>query len=229
MKINCLITTILLLFCIINCKKNEIEKIEQKNELKIINKIPIIKKETIQLNQTANNKVKVNVKYDISVLNKIINIDLFINTIPAGGVTVSELQKVIPLWKEKALKTWSNMFAVKSGLNLIIPINVNVSFTSYNSHHNVIVKPGAGKSDEFNWNIQDNPGLIVHEIGHMLGAFDEYKGGSLNPDTKKVDLTSIMGKNVKKGESKARHFWTVKKWYIEKTGLTDIEIVKIKK
>ena len=84
-------------------------------------------------------------------------------------------------------------------------------------HHEVIVKPGGGRSDELNWNIMDSEQIVAHEFGHMLGAFDEYKGGATDPKRQSVDASSIMTSNPETGKVYPRHFEVVREWFTERT------------
>lgn len=54
-----------------------------------------------------------------------------------------------------------------------------------------------GRSDAQDWYIGDNrTGLAPHEFGHLLGAYDEYTGGAVDPATSTIDPNTIMGQNL---------------------------------
>lgn len=54
-----------------------------------------------------------------------------------------------------------------------------------------------GRSDAQDWYIGDNrTGLAPHEFGHLLGAYDEYTGGAIDPATSTIDANTIMGQNL---------------------------------
>ncbi len=57
----------------------------------------------------------------------------------------------------------------------------------------VTVHPGAGPTDSRNFFLQDTAQTIAHEFGHMLGLYDEYWTGAVNPATQLTDGTSLMG------------------------------------
>lgn len=54
-----------------------------------------------------------------------------------------------------------------------------------------------GRSDAQDWYIGDSrSGLAPHEFGHLLGAYDEYTGGALDPAAGIIDPNTIMGQNL---------------------------------
>ena len=56
------------------------------------------------------------------------------------------------------------------------------------------------RSNAKDWYLTENrAGVAAHEDGHLLGAYDEYTGGALDPATSKVENDSIMGQNLTKG------------------------------
>ena len=34
--------------------------------------------------------------------------------------------------------------------------------------------PGSGRSDAGNWHVSDTPQVSAHEVGHLMGFYDEY-------------------------------------------------------
>jgi hypothetical protein len=53
------------------------------------------------------------------------------------------------------------------------------------------------RSDAENWYLTENrANVAAHEAGHLLGAFDEYNGGAVDPNTYIIDANSIMGQNL---------------------------------
>ena len=83
------------------------------------------------------------------------------------------------------------------------------------------------RSNAKDWYLTENrAGVSGHECGHLLGAYDEYTGGALDPATNKVEADTIMGQNLTTG--KPRHLdgfrdeakkkfksWTGKDWDLE--------------
>ena len=56
----------------------------------------------------------------------------------------------------------------------------------------VNVDPGNGGADMLNWYWDQTGTVSAHEVGHMLGLYDEYWGGALNW-LEFVDYTALMG------------------------------------
>ena len=85
-----------------------------------------------------------------------------------------------------------------------------------------IIHAGRWNPDQHNWYVNSPPTIIAHEIGHMIGAYDEYRGGALSPDQPLIDTNSIMGSRAEKGVAIPRHLDLVKKMLAEQLG--DVEI-----
>ena len=57
--------------------------------------------------------------------------------------------------------------------------------------------PDWERSDCVDWYLSENrQGVAAHECGHLLGAFDEYAEGAVDPATNIVDDSSIMGNDL---------------------------------
>ena len=83
------------------------------------------------------------------------------------------------------------------------------------------------QSNSEDWYLSD-PDVSTggHEGGHLLGAYDEYAKGALDPATKKIDASSIMGVNLTKAHArllnnfrdhakKKINNWTGRSWDFE--------------
>ncbi len=165
--------------------------------------------------------------YDIKVEENKLVVRVAINLIPARGVTRLELDRVMPKWKKGIEGIWSNKFALETSTGTLYPILINVSFKGPKFHHNVIVRPGSGRTDELNWNIMDSPDLAAHEFGHMLGVFDEYEGGALPKHGSVFDSTSVMTNSQTKGVAKQRHYRRLQAWFVDNTGVSDVSLVPV--
>jgi len=90
---------------------------------------------------------------------------------------------------------WNNQYVVRDTLtNQIIPVAVDVREGPINETVRVI--SGNGRGDMLNWYqdyIGQSPTLMAHEFGHMLGLYDEYPGGALDPRTLLTDAQGVMG------------------------------------
>jgi hypothetical protein len=73
---------------------------------------------------------------------------------------------------------------------------------------------------------ENRPGVGAHEVGHLLGAYDEYATGALDPVTPKIEDDSIMGNDLTKGiprhldglrdQAKSKiNGWTGQSWEFE--------------
>lgn len=139
--------------------------------------------------------------YDIELTNNTINVYLNIRTIKSKNISNFALKEKQNTWLKKIDSVWNEQFGLKIDDN-IIPVHLIVSFHAPNYHHEVIVKPGSGRSDQLGWRLNSDPSVIAHEIGHMFRLYDEYKGGASEPKNPLIDTTSIMFNDPKKGEVK---------------------------
>jgi hypothetical protein len=178
-----------------------------------------LKSETITGRMSAKNGFSWRYSYDIAFDKEKIIIQVGIRLVPHGGVTRMDLDRVKSKWEKGIEETWSNKFSIRTSSEQTYPIIVDVSFNRNSSHHQVIVRPGGGRSEIIYWNIMDTPAVAAHEFGHMIGVYDEYKGGALDPKNKMVDATSIMTCNPCDGITYARHYQQFLKWFHKKTEL----------
>lgn len=160
--------------------------------------------------------------YDIVFTGEQIIVSVGINLVTAG-VTKVELDRVTPAWRKGIEDYWSSKYALSQSGNRY-PIIVKVGFRGPRFHHDVIVRPGKGHSDELNWHLRNSPELAAHEFGHMLGAFDEYEKGALDPDHPLLDNTSIMTGSPRGGKTYPRHYARILGWFEEKSGLGEITL-----
>jgi hypothetical protein len=182
--------------------------------------------ETITGRLSARNGFSWRYSYDISFSENAVLVNVAINLIPADGVTKLDIDRVKPLWEEGIEEIWNNKFSLETKAGQRFPIIVDVMFHGHRFHHDVIVHPGGGRSDELNWNIMDTPAIAAHEFGHMIGLFDEYRGGALAPKTGIIDKTSIMtSKPTGEGMTFERHYTRFRQWFAEKSRLSNISVV----
>jgi hypothetical protein len=184
--------------------------------------------ETIKGRITGKNGFVWRCGYDIQVRNGQLLVSVRINPIPTGGVTKPELDRVIPSWKKGIERIWSEKFAIVPTSRKRIPIVINVSFKGPRFHHDVIVRPGGGRTDEMHWNLMDSPATVAHEFGHMLGVFDEYKRGATATRAEIIDKTSIMTSKPTEGlKTYARHYENFLLWFVSKTQRNDAVLVAL--
>ncbi len=53
------------------------------------------------------------------------------------------------------------------------------------------------RSNAKDWYLTEHRvGVAAHECGHLLGAYDEYEGGAVDPATNKIEDASVMGSDL---------------------------------
>jgi len=184
-----------------------------------------ISRETITGRLSAKNRFSWRYSYDIAFRESKVLVHVAIHLIPAGGVTKLELDRVKPAWEKGIEEVWSNKFSIATPAGERYPIMIDVFFKGPRYHHDVIVRPGGGRSNELNWNILDSPMIAAHEFGHMLGVFDEYRRGAIAPQSGIIDTTSIMTSNPTAGMTYARHYKGFLVWFVNKSKLRDVSLV----
>jgi len=160
--------------------------------------------------------------YHLQLSRQQVLIRVGIHLIPAPGVNRMQLSRMEPAWKKGIEQVWSDRFALVSGKERY-PIRIEAKFSGLSLQHDVIVLPGGGRrSNELTWHVMDTPQTAAHEFGHMLGLYDEYKGGACNPLDTINDPGSIMTSAPIDGKSRQRHYEQFRQWFIEKTGRHDV-------
>jgi hypothetical protein len=187
---------------------------------------PVIPLESVAGRKEAANKFAWNYGYDIKVANRQVIVRVAINLVPAKGVARPDLDRVKPVWEEGIERVWSNKYALRTNDERQYPIVIDVSFRGPGFHHDVIVRPGSGRTDELNWNIDDSPEIVAHEFGHMLGFYDEYEKGALAPHDAVIDPGSIMASNPAEGAATfERHYEPFRQWFAGKTKMSNVRII----
>lgn len=103
------------------------------------------------------------------------------------------------VWLAGTREIWNNKVLFDDGVRLY-ESKLNFNFVSSGEHRSVRVHAGTGHFDLDNWYVDSDfpPGFddenAAHEVGHMLGNFDEYVGGAtrngfINTGTLMSDLT----------------------------------------
>lgn len=164
--------------------------------------------------------------YDISFINQdlIIDVDVFLTGDDAGD-------SLKAIWKQGIEGLWSNAFDIFDGSYYYDTLfNVDWFNTSVGADHTVNVHNGNGNVNLGNW-FTGNPSgwgyanqdrIAAHEFGHMIGLFDEYTGGALNP-AGLIRSNSIMGQNLTSPQSD--HFNAFTGWLSDKSGINSLSVV----
>lgn len=75
---------------------------------------------------------------------------------------------------------WNNKYAIKdTATGKLIPIIVDITLTGP-FNQKVQVHKGPGRADMTNWYTGDSASVNAHEVGHMMGLYDEYIGGAVD-------------------------------------------------
>lgn len=119
-----------------------------------------------------------NVAYDLSANGSAVNVELRIDLVGANPGATAEV------WEKGAEAIWNEKVFFSDGKQLYA-FTFDVDFVNSNAHHTVEVHAGAGRDDMANWYLQQPDWgqdfldeIGAHEMGHMLGNFDEYAGGA---------------------------------------------------
>lgn len=149
--------------------------------------------------------------YDISFESQTLHIEINIQLV--GDDPGDALRQQ---WHDGIEDIWSDSYDVVDGL-YTYPIEVAVNWVDSNPHHVVTVHSGQGRPNMLNW-YTDRPGgwgdeyqdeIAAHEAGHMLGLYDEYAGGALDPDTQFTTTNSLM---ADLGPTRDWHYEQILEW-----------------
>lgn len=107
-------------------------------------------------------------------------------------------------WLKNIADTWGRVFLVKhkkcTGVGLCqwdIDVDVKWSTTAGDKLVWAIWAAEWERSNASDWFLSEHRLSVAgHECGHLLAAYDEYKGGAIHPKTKKIEADTIMGQNL---------------------------------
>lgn len=146
-----------------------------------------------------------NYSYDIAFQSQdlVIDIDICLYNDDPGAAILKQ-------WEDGIEQIWSNAFDIVDGdLLYDMAFNVDWVLTPAEADFNVRVVAGNGTSNMLTWYTDDSGGwpdsyldeIAAHEFGHMMGLYDEYPGGAVNPATGLIRPDSIMGQNLTRPQS----------------------------
>ena len=157
-----------------------------------------------------------NYQYDWEFINQAMRINLDIDLIgddPGNWVNV---------WEQGIEDIWSNRYDIVDG-SYTYPFIFDVNFIDGNADQVVTVHSGNGRSNMTNWFL-DMPGnwpnsyhdeIAAHEFGHMLGLYDEYEGGAVNPNISPNTFTNSIMADL--GFTQPRHYEDILQLLISQT------------
>ncbi len=154
------------------------------------------------------------VSYDIRFLNSIVAVDL---RVKMTGDTASN--SVVNTWVSGVETYWNNK-AFLADANRLYEVTVNFDFVSSGQHQTIVVHDAVGRADMTNWyTVPQGWGtayldeIAAHEVGHMLGNYDEYSGGATKNNF--VTTGTLMSDLTVSGFQS--YFWTIE-YYAEQFG-----------
>lgn len=122
-------------------------------------------------------------------------------------------------WETGVESTWGRQYEVVDGTHAY-PILFDLAwvYTNTLADEIVTVYQGTGYMDMLNWYTSQPSGwpdsyqgvIAAHEVGHMLGLFDEYFGGAVNPATMFWTVDPALMANL--GPVQARYYTGMLDW-----------------
>jgi outer membrane protein assembly factor BamB len=153
--------------------------------------------------------------YEISFVSQVVEIEIDIKLVGADPGDSLRQQ-----WEEGIECIWSNSYDIVDGI-YTYPIEVEINWVDANPHHVVVVHSGLGRANMIHWFTESYWGseyqdeIAAHEVGHMLGLYDEYLGGALDPDTHFITTNSLM---ADLGPTRNWHYEQILDWLETKSG-----------
>jgi hypothetical protein len=162
------------------------------------------------------------VKFDIGLSHGelLIGLDIKLTGANAGAMR--------SLWHDGIETIWNNKVFFDDG-GTLIPVELDFDFVSAGQDQTVRVHAGSGRTHLLDWYLRSpwpagyDDQIAAHEVGHMLGAFDEYQGGATHGHY--TTTHTLMSDLTVRGFE--RYFRTVEK-AAEKFAGTALSTVKAK-
>ena len=132
--------------------------------------------------------------YDISFSNLEMNI-----TLKLCHRDIDPASDLAQLWEAGIENTWNHKFDIVDR-NFHYHINFDAIFYSNdsNDYHSI------------HWDTGLSGQAAAHEVGHLIGLYDEYIDGKVDPLNEIIDSNSIMGDLT--GDALARHYQGFLEW-----------------
>lgn len=169
-----------------------------------------IETKTVEAARTAANNHAWVSKFSYQLGVDALTISLRIATSTVEQVRPLRIKEAKKRWLHEINAKWNNRFGLILSNGTIYPIKFVIKFSPIKFDHHVVIHQGKS-ANQHNWSIDMASEAAAHEIGHMLGAFDEYKKGALSLQNPLVDGNSIMGRHIDSGYPYPRHLALVLK------------------
>lgn len=189
---------------------------------------PINLHETVEAIRLGANGKKWRVAFDASAEPDHVRVGVRIRLVPGSGLTSAQLGRLADRWEKDVEQLWNGRFALRVG-ETVYPIDFDIEFDHLEPHHTAIVRNEASsRVDQLNWSRWSTGAVIAHEVGHMLGAYDEYRGGGQDPENPRVEPGSLMGAApTSNSDAAERHLEIVVDWARSAFLSPRVAIVKI--
>ena len=192
--------------------------------------------ETLRQRITAVDGRSWDAAFDVAFDGAAVFVTLRVKLVPGPGVTRAAIREREGGWREAAAGAWSRRLWVETPGGQRSPVLFALSFGGAETHHDVIVRQGSGRSSPLHWNLYDPPQRVAHEIGHLLGAYDEYPAGALAPSlsdhgdhesrSARPAGASMMGvEGAALQGAEPRHMYVLGDWLRQRTGVA-LRLVK---
>jgi len=155
--------------------------------------------------------------YDLSFTDQHLEVDLDIQLVGDDPG-----QALRDQWEQGIEGIWSNHYEIVDG-TLTYPIVFDAEWVNSDADHVVTVHAGTGPTNMLNW-YTDHPSgweniyqdeIAAHEAGHMVGVYDEYAGGAVDPLTGFTTTNALM---ADLGPVQDRYFLTLLDWLENQSG-----------
>lgn len=155
--------------------------------------------------------------FDATLTSTSVEITLRVRLISEPELSRAQVERVKVMWEEGVERIWSNRFGLRIGgdsESVVRPIRLDLGFENTRVHHTVILRDdSSAQVDQLNWSRWSSSQVIAHEVGHMLGAYDEYPEGVQNPESPLDERASIMGRDGRGDPAfAAHHFEMIRSW-----------------
>lgn len=164
--------------------------------------------------------------YDVEIAHGEVVVSVSVGLIPLPEVRRVEVEAREAEWENGVQAIWSGRFGLRVGQR-VLPIRLDLSFGQPPYHHEVVVRDFAPRSDQLNWSHRAGVPIIAHEVGHMIGAFDEYRYGGTDPSEPVIDPSSLMSAGSSSGLPHARHYEAIRDSVADRLERHDIIVVAL--